>query len=180
MRECFEICWFAVAQDPPVVIGSAPRQGTKLNTELYKAYTSSGLLVEFVVWPPLLLHEGGPVLCKGVAQGYNEQTLPTTAPGHRMSAWEEKETSERVNSLTKTRLLSSHDTRSDVYRNTSNSHLDIRSEDGYKNRYSSSSGRPLIEEFNYSSKVIRPKYSDSSILAQSYRTENRPRSARRY
>jgi hypothetical protein len=25
--------------------------------------------VDYIVWPPLYLHENGPLLCKGVAQG---------------------------------------------------------------------------------------------------------------
>ena len=34
----------------------------------YKAYTNTGKSIDYVVWPQLLLHEGGPRLAKGVAQ----------------------------------------------------------------------------------------------------------------
>lgn len=56
-------------QDPPVTIEwSVPSDG-KFNTDMYRAYTKSGDHVEYVVWPAIYLHEGGPVLMKGVAQG---------------------------------------------------------------------------------------------------------------
>lgn len=36
--------------------------------DLYRTYTRSGDVIEYIVWPALLLHENGPVLYKGVAQ----------------------------------------------------------------------------------------------------------------
>lgn len=45
---------------------------------MYRAYTVNGSKIRYVVWPPLLLHKDGPVLCKGVAQGNgdNQETKP--------------------------------------------------------------------------------------------------------
>ncbi|XP_053382818.1 putative leucine-rich repeat-containing protein DDB_G0290503 isoform X2 [Mercenaria mercenaria] len=69
--ECLEVCWYMVIQDPPIVFAPEPGKGSNLNTDdLLKPYARSGTHVDYVVWPALLLHEGGPVLAKGVAQGY--------------------------------------------------------------------------------------------------------------
>ncbi|XP_060582833.1 uveal autoantigen with coiled-coil domains and ankyrin repeats-like [Ruditapes philippinarum] len=67
--ECVEICWFMVIQDPPVVFAPLLSRGENFNNDYYKPYTISGPKVDYAVWPPLLLHEGGPILAKGVAQG---------------------------------------------------------------------------------------------------------------
>ncbi|KAH3785865.1 hypothetical protein DPMN_163960 [Dreissena polymorpha] len=69
LREAFMLCWLMTIQDPPVVFDRLLQHGAKFNTELYRSYTKSGPLVDFPVWPTMFLHEGGPVLCKGVAQG---------------------------------------------------------------------------------------------------------------
>lgn len=73
VKECVETCWLMAIQDPPIVICPIPRNGDVLNTEMYKPYMRSGRLIQFVVWPALLLHDSGPVLAKGVAQGVNER-----------------------------------------------------------------------------------------------------------
>lgn len=39
--------------------------------DVYKEYTKSGRYLDYVVWPVMFLHEGGPILVKGVAQGTN-------------------------------------------------------------------------------------------------------------
>ncbi|XP_053400604.1 uncharacterized protein LOC128557337 [Mercenaria mercenaria] len=72
--ECLEICWFMTIQDPPVAFAPLLRKGSSFNTDLYKPYTSSGTNIDYVVWPPLLLHESGPILAKGVAQGYGKKS----------------------------------------------------------------------------------------------------------
>lgn len=59
-------------QDPPVSFAAMTGEGSVFNTDLYKAYTRSGPYIAYVVWPPLLLHDNGPVLTKGVAQGSYE------------------------------------------------------------------------------------------------------------
>lgn len=38
------------------------------STQMYRAYTRSGDVIDYVVWPSLLLFEDGPLLYKGVAQ----------------------------------------------------------------------------------------------------------------
>ncbi|XP_045206667.1 uncharacterized protein LOC123558887 [Mercenaria mercenaria] len=80
VEECFKICWLMTVNDPPVVFGPNISVGEMFNTDMYTAYTKSGNKVEFVVWPALLLHANGPVLCKGVAQGFGEARGSKSAP----------------------------------------------------------------------------------------------------
>ena len=68
VEECFKLCWCMVVQDPPVVFASMARHGERFDKNMYTAYTQSGSVVEFAVWPPLLLCEDGAVLRKGVTQ----------------------------------------------------------------------------------------------------------------
>jgi len=60
-------------QDPPVEIDSDDTTGQRFNAAKYKAYTRTGLTVEYTVWPALYLHKDGALLCKGVAQGNGRQ-----------------------------------------------------------------------------------------------------------
>ena len=57
-------------QSPPVHIHFEDKNKKKIkfDNEKYKAYTKSGAEVDYVVWPPLYLHEGGSLLSKGIAQ----------------------------------------------------------------------------------------------------------------
>ncbi|XP_052795775.1 uncharacterized protein LOC128228481 [Mya arenaria] len=66
-EKCVEVCWLAAVQDPPLELNFSP--GEKFDTALFKDYTERGPYVEFQVWPALHLHEAGPLLTKGVAQG---------------------------------------------------------------------------------------------------------------
>ncbi|KAL3879298.1 hypothetical protein ACJMK2_031599 [Sinanodonta woodiana] len=43
-----------------------------LDLNKFRPYTKSGKIVDFVVWPALFLHEGGPMLARGIAQACNE------------------------------------------------------------------------------------------------------------
>lgn len=67
-----EICWSMRVQDPPVCIDWSVPENGQFDQDIYRAYTKSGNIVEYVVWPVIYLHEGGPVLMKGVAQGRKE------------------------------------------------------------------------------------------------------------
>jgi hypothetical protein len=55
-------------QSPPMVFHKCDMEA-RFDKNLYKEYLTSGQLVSFVVWPALLLHENGPIVCKGVAEG---------------------------------------------------------------------------------------------------------------
>ncbi|KAH3881001.1 hypothetical protein DPMN_004924 [Dreissena polymorpha] len=57
-----------VVQGPPMCFDWSTKEGSQFDANLYKQYTTSGKVVEFVVWPTLFLHNDGPVIAKGVAQ----------------------------------------------------------------------------------------------------------------
>ncbi|KAL4230741.1 hypothetical protein ACF0H5_011116 [Mactra antiquata] len=67
MNLCAEICWLMSVQDPPVVFEFEEPKGG-FDKEKYKYYTKSGTQMDFIVWPPMKLHQTGPLLAKGVAQ----------------------------------------------------------------------------------------------------------------
>ncbi|XP_053398968.1 centrosomal protein of 152 kDa-like isoform X2 [Mercenaria mercenaria] len=72
VRKCMNVCWSMCRQEPPVHIGFPSIQGDQsYDTSIYKPYTKTGKFLDFVVWPAVYLHEGGPLLSKGVAQGRN-------------------------------------------------------------------------------------------------------------
>ncbi|XP_062580976.1 uncharacterized protein LOC134242845 [Saccostrea cucullata] len=68
LKKCVRICWLMVAQDPPVFLKTLDKKDNKFDKDLYREFTSSGKKMDHVVWPAILLHEGGPLLKKGVAQ----------------------------------------------------------------------------------------------------------------
>ncbi|XP_056011830.1 RB1-inducible coiled-coil protein 1-like isoform X2 [Ostrea edulis] len=68
LKKCARVCWLMVAQDPPVCLKPSEKNDKKFDKEIYREFTSSGKKIDYVVWPALLLHEGGPLLNKGVAQ----------------------------------------------------------------------------------------------------------------
>lgn len=59
----FELCWAMCSQCPPVLMVVDQNK-----TDLYRSYTRTGDVVDYVVWPSLLLDQSGAVLYKGVAQ----------------------------------------------------------------------------------------------------------------
>ena len=68
--QCIAVCWFMTVQDPPVYMDeNVPSGNSQFNGEMYKAYTKTGKLYDYIVWPVLYLHKGGPMISKGVAQG---------------------------------------------------------------------------------------------------------------
>ncbi|XP_060571873.1 uncharacterized protein LOC132730042 [Ruditapes philippinarum] len=73
-KECIELCWLMAIQDPPIVFADELRRGCNFDTNLLKPYTTSGTFVDYIVWPALLLYKNGPVLVKGVAQGYGRKS----------------------------------------------------------------------------------------------------------
>ena len=64
VRKCVELCWYMCMQDPPMVIIS-PRQGQLVDKALFSFHGRRGKIVEVCVWPALLLHDNGPLVCKG-------------------------------------------------------------------------------------------------------------------
>lgn len=75
VRECVELCWLMVLQDPAVVIGDAPCNGVDFDTNIFKPYTQTGPKFDYMVWPPLYLHKDGPLLERGVAQAFGKELV---------------------------------------------------------------------------------------------------------
>lgn len=67
ISSCVEITWLMVVQDPPLVLSAT--SSSKFDSKIFREYTKRGPNIDYVVWPALFLHEGGPLLVKGVAQG---------------------------------------------------------------------------------------------------------------
>ncbi|WAQ98874.1 hypothetical protein MAR_023247 [Mya arenaria] len=65
--KCIYVCWMMVVQNPQMCF-FVPKSGTDVNTSMFKMYTRSGKAVDFIVWPAMMLHETGSVICKGVLQ----------------------------------------------------------------------------------------------------------------
>lgn len=61
--------WMMRVQDPPVHMEWDFKHGDKFDHDRLRSYTKGGDKVDYVVWPILYLHKGGPMLAKGVAQG---------------------------------------------------------------------------------------------------------------
>ncbi|KAH3838920.1 hypothetical protein DPMN_112337 [Dreissena polymorpha] len=60
-----------VIQDHPVYMDTKITnvQGRMFNTSVYRPYTLSADVIDFVNWPALYVCQGGSILYKGVAQG---------------------------------------------------------------------------------------------------------------
>ncbi|XP_052793744.1 uncharacterized protein LOC128227347 [Mya arenaria] len=67
IMKCIYVCWMMVVQNP-LMCFFLPKPGTDVNTSMFKVYTKSGRTVDFIVWPAMMLHETGSVVCKGVLQ----------------------------------------------------------------------------------------------------------------
>ncbi|XP_060566866.1 uncharacterized protein LOC132725703 [Ruditapes philippinarum] len=148
---CFNLCWLMVVQDPPLSFGPNIRRGDVFNTDLYKAYTQRGNTVAYVVWPALLLHTGGSVLCKGVAQGKADHShRPNSAPN--LSKKREYLNDETVD------FFSS----SDRY---NNEHKDDTVADVYERQehYKTYGGETIYDSRNYESQLRSHERFDSSI-----------------
>ena len=61
-----EITWWMCVQSPSVYMHT--ENIGPVNHNFYKPYTRSGKVVDYFIWPPLLLHESGPLLAKGIVQ----------------------------------------------------------------------------------------------------------------
>ena len=69
VKRCTEVCWIMALQDPPLDFKDDSAFYAPFSKDEFKAYTKFGQYIDYIVWPPLLLHKGGPLLAKGVAQG---------------------------------------------------------------------------------------------------------------
>ncbi|XP_069130985.1 structural maintenance of chromosomes protein 2-like [Argopecten irradians] len=97
VSKCIEICWFMCVLDPPVVLGDEASLGTTFDTNIYRPYTNSGTVVSYNVWPPLLLHQNGNILVKGIVEPVKAMKKKTTARMDVNGMKETKSTKDRPN-----------------------------------------------------------------------------------
>ncbi|KAL3879247.1 hypothetical protein ACJMK2_031552 [Sinanodonta woodiana] len=75
MDECVEICLLMNIQEPPVELrGLELLSGADFDLSVFKPYTKSRNKIEYIVWPAMYLHQNGPLLRKGVAQGMRDSS----------------------------------------------------------------------------------------------------------
>lgn len=68
-KKCVQICWSMCIQDPPLVFVDKLDRGAAFDHERFRKFTNSGEdKFDYLVWPALLLHHGGQLLVKGIAQ----------------------------------------------------------------------------------------------------------------
>ena len=79
VRRCTEICWLMSVQDPPMAISTALSDHHKHDKTSYRDYMKVGAYIDYVVWPCVLIQDGGSLMCKGIAEGCDqvEETLIT-------------------------------------------------------------------------------------------------------
>jgi hypothetical protein len=59
-----------------------------IDHNLFSVYTKRGSVVEFVIWPALILNKNGPILSKGVVQGKENKTQETAEMKHDVKTFE--------------------------------------------------------------------------------------------
>lgn len=66
--KCAELCWYMCTQDTPMVLEYDSYQGQEVDRNKFNLYDGKGNIVDFVVWPALLLKQGAGLclLSKGV------------------------------------------------------------------------------------------------------------------
>ncbi|VDI48721.1 Hypothetical predicted protein [Mytilus galloprovincialis] len=69
VNKCSLLCLFMVVQDPPVVLDFSCQPGDPFNKDMFTPFTSSGEVVDYLVWPLMYLNQGGAIMSKGIAQG---------------------------------------------------------------------------------------------------------------
>lgn len=67
---CVKICYLSAVQDPPMFLDFEPNEAFDKST--FKEFTVSGSLMDYLVWPALLIQKDGAILSKGVVQPIKE------------------------------------------------------------------------------------------------------------
>ncbi|CAG2189921.1 unnamed protein product [Mytilus edulis] len=67
---CVKICYLSAVQDPPMFLDFEPNETFDKST--FKEFTVSGSLMDYLVWPALLIQKDGAILSKGVVQPKTE------------------------------------------------------------------------------------------------------------
>lgn len=67
VKKAVSLLWMMKIQDTPMVLTWAKAQD-KFDRNKHTQYTRKGEIIEYPVWPGVLLHTGGPLMAKGVVQ----------------------------------------------------------------------------------------------------------------
>ncbi|XP_062613960.1 uncharacterized protein LOC134275708 [Saccostrea cucullata] len=68
IHKCVELSWLMSIQDPPMCL-EWQFKGGDFRSDTMRSFTKSGDKVQFVVWPAMYLHDGGPLVTKAIVQG---------------------------------------------------------------------------------------------------------------
>ena len=68
IKRCIELCWLMVVQDPPMAMITDVGEDCKYDKSKFREYTKTGPFIDYIVWPAVLIQEGGDMMAKGVAQ----------------------------------------------------------------------------------------------------------------
>ena len=68
IKRCTEICWLMAVQDPPMALSTFEDEGNTFRRSKFREYTRTGALVDYAVWPAVLIQDDGDLMAKGVAQ----------------------------------------------------------------------------------------------------------------
>ncbi|XP_052794436.1 uncharacterized protein LOC128227706 [Mya arenaria] len=71
LTKCVRLCWLMQSQYPPMMLDFSHKPGDPSNKDILTAYSARGTRIAFIVWPPVNLHKGGPLVSKGYAEGKN-------------------------------------------------------------------------------------------------------------
>ena len=69
IKKAVFVSWMMCVQTPPMALVEAPRHGDAFDSSFYQEYTDKGPYIDYIAWPVVLLHEHGPMISKGIAQG---------------------------------------------------------------------------------------------------------------
>ncbi|CAG2238398.1 unnamed protein product [Mytilus edulis] len=69
VERCTDLCWSMVIKAPSMVLVYDQPEGVLIDKNMFTVYTKQGPIIDFVVWPALILRTDGPILAKGAAQG---------------------------------------------------------------------------------------------------------------
>lgn len=68
IKRCTELCWLMAVQDPPMALTGEVVKGAAYKKTEYREYTKSGPVVDYVVWPAVLIQDNGDLIAKGIVQ----------------------------------------------------------------------------------------------------------------
>lgn len=68
VKRCTELCWLMSVQDPPMALTIDIGNDRRYNQLKFRKYKEVGPLIDHIVWPAVLIQDGGDLLAKGVVR----------------------------------------------------------------------------------------------------------------